>query len=149
MSHTATTAEQLVSEYVTVWNERAYQHIPEIVSESFVMYDPAAPEAGIPGPRGEAHGRDGLERFIRGVVAGFPDFHVTVLDTLSRDDLVMYEAEISMTHEGEFDGLPPTGRTATFRLMSTFAIEADRIKAHRVYFDLGGVLAQLGLADGA
>jgi len=148
MSHTPTPSEQLVSAYVEVWNERAYQNIPDLVSDGFVMHDPAVPEEGIPGPKGQAHGGDGLEQFIRGVVAGFPDFHVAVLDLLSRDDVVMYEAEISMTHEGEFGGAPPTGRRAEFRLMSKFVIADDAIQEHSVYFDIRSVYEQLGLADG-
>ncbi|WP_136589018.1 ester cyclase [Salinigranum halophilum] len=148
MSHRTRTPEQLVSAYVDVWNERAYQHIPEVVSESFVLYDPAVPEEGIAGPRGEAHGPDAVARFIRGVIAGFPDFHVRVLDTLARDDVVMYEAEVTMTHEGEFDGMSPTGRDARFRLMSTYLVGDDELEEHRVYFDRLDVFAQLGLTDG-
>jgi len=140
MAETTTEPERLVNAYVDVWNERNYARIPDLVSESFAMYDPAA-------PGGEVHGRDGLAEFIRGVVAGFPDFHVTVVDVVSDGGLVMYEGDISMTHEGEFDGIPPTGRTVEIREMSKFHVADDEVQEHRAYFDQQAIFEQLGLSD--
>ena len=108
MARATRDAEETVRAYVDVWNERDYSKIPEVVSESVSVYNPTA-------PGGEVHGRDGLEAFMRGVVAGFPDFHVAVHDVVSNDDLVMYDATLSMTHEGEFDGIPLTGERSKFR----------------------------------
>ncbi|SEO92914.1 conserved hypothetical protein, steroid delta-isomerase-related [Halogranum amylolyticum] len=147
MAEATPRAEQLVREYVEIWNERAYSKIPDVVSESFVMSDPAAPEEGVPGPAREVHGPDGLEAFVRGVVDGFPDFRVTVGDLLSSDDLVMYEAEITMTHEGEFGGIPPTGRAVEVGEMSTFRVVDGKIQEHRAYFDQQEIYEQLGLTE--
>ncbi|MFC4450317.1 ester cyclase [Halorussus aquaticus] len=147
MSEAKSTAEQLVRTYVDVWNERDYSKLPDIVSESFVMHDRAAPEEGVPGSAGEIHGPEGLEQFVREVTTGFPDFEVTILDLVSTDGLVMYEGEISMTHEGEFDGIPPTGRTAQFREMSKFRVADGAIREHRAYFDQQEIYEQLGLTE--
>ena len=147
MAEATPEAEQLVREYVEMWNEQEYSKIPDLVSESFVMHDPAAPADEVPGPEREVHGPEGLETFIRGVTAGFPDFRVSVLDMLSDGDLVMYEAEIAMTHEGEFDGVPPTGQEIESREMSKYRIEDGKIQEHRVYFDLQEMFEQLGIAD--
>lgn len=114
MAEATPESEQLVHAYVDVWNEQDYTKIPDLVSESFVMHDPPAPEEGVPGPAREVHGPDGLKAYIHGVIAGFPDWHVTVLDMLSGDDLVMYEGEITMTHEGEFNGIPRLERKSRF-----------------------------------
>ena len=138
MTEPTTDAERLAMDLIDVWNERQYARIPDVVSESFVMHDPAA-------PGGAVHGADGLETFIRGVVSGFPDFHVSVSDMLSGDDLVMYEATITMTHEGEFDGIPPTGRAVEIGEMSTVRIGDDGVDIHSTYFDQQDVLEQLGL----
>ena len=132
--------EQLAREYASVWNERKYAKIPDVVSESFEMYDPAA-------PGGVVRGRDGLEQFIRAVVSGFPDFHVTILDMLSSEDRVMYEAEMSMTHEGEFDGVPPTGEEVELRYMGKIKTAGGKVQEHRIYFDQQELFEQLGLTD--
>lgn len=139
MAATTPDAEERVTSFVNeVWNSRNYKKIPEFVSESFEMHDPAAPD-------GVVHGPDGLEEFIRTVVAGFPDFQVSISDMISDGDLVMYEGMITMTHEGEFDGLPPTGRRVEVKEMSTYHLRDDMIQEHRVYFDQQAVTEQLGL----
>lgn len=147
MAEVTPESEQLVTDYVNMWNNQEYATIPDLVAESFVMYDPAAPEDGVPGPAGEVHGRDGLEAFTRGVTAGFPDFDVTILDMVSSDELVMYEATITMTHEREFDGIPPTGREAEVREMSKYRVADGAIHEHRAYFDQQAIFEQLGLTD--
>jgi steroid delta-isomerase-like uncharacterized protein len=140
MIEATTESERLALALVDVWNERRYSKIPDVVSDSFVMYDPAA-------PGGEVRGPDGLEAFIHGVVTGFPDFHVSVTELLSSDELVMYEATITMTHEGEFEGVPPTGRTVEFDEMSTVRIGDGEIDEHRTYFDQQSVRERLGLTS--
>lgn len=139
MTDTTSDAEELVTTFVAeVWNGRNYELIPEYVSDAFVMHDPAA-------PGGVVHGPDGLEQFIRTVVTGFPDFQLEISDLLARDDRVMYEGLITMTHKGEFDGLPPTHNHVEVRAMSTYYIEGDLIQEQYVYFDRQAVTEQLGL----
>lgn len=148
MSGATPQAERLVTDYVEMWNEQDYARIPELVSDSFVMYDPAAPEEGVPGPAGEVHGPDGLETFMRGVFAGFPDFQWTILDMLSAENTVMYEARVTMTHEGEIYGTPPTGREVDIKEMAKYRIRDGRIQEHRIYIDEQQIAQQLGLTDG-
>ena len=136
MARATRDAEGTVRAYVDVWNAK----IPEVVSESISVYNPTA-------PGGEVHGRDGLEAFMRGVVAGFPDFHVTVHDMVSNDDLVMYDATLTMTHEGEFDGIPPTGRKVEVPEMAKYYVVDSEIREYRVYFDQQAVFEQLGLIE--
>ena len=136
MARATRDAEGTVRAYVDVWNAK----IPEVVSESVSVYNPTA-------PGGEVHGRDGLEVFMRGVVAGFLDFHVAVHDVVSNDDLVMYDATLTMTHEGEFDGIPPTGREVEVSEMAKYHVADDKVREYRVCFDQQAVFEQLGLTD--
>ncbi|WP_233194429.1 ester cyclase [Haloferax marisrubri] len=138
-------AAEFADAYVELWNTRNYAAIPRLVSESFVMYDPAAPAEGIPGPKREVHGRDGLRQFVEGVTTGYPDFEITVLELLAGDGVVMYEARLTGTHDGPLDGLPPTGRMIDIRVVSVLRLDGDYISEHRAYFDMREVAEQLGL----
>ncbi|MFC6725048.1 ester cyclase [Halobium palmae] len=140
MVRTTAQSEELVRAYVDAWNEQNYSAIGDVVSESVVARNPTA-------PGGVVHGRDELEAFMRGVIASFPDFHVSVLETLADAERVMYEAKLTMTHEGEFDGIPPTGREVEVREMAAYRIADEEVQEYRVYFDLQEVLAQLGLSE--
>lgn len=138
MAQTTTDAERVATDYVELWNERAFERIPDLVSESFVHVDPDG---------SEVHGRDGMEAYIRGILSGFPDLHVAVTDMVSSGNTVMYEATLTMTHEGEFEGIPPTGRELAIREMATIEVSDGRVEAHRVYYDFQETLRQLGLVD--
>lgn len=147
MAQATADAEVIVREYLTVWNDRAYEKIPEVVSESFRMYDPWAIDGDLTGKMGEVHGRDGLERFVRSVVAGFPDFHLEVLEMLSEGGTVMYTGRITLTHEGKFHWIPPTGRRCEFRYMGEVRVEDGRVVEHRVYPPLLDVLVGFGFTS--
>jgi steroid delta-isomerase-like uncharacterized protein len=132
--------------YVDMWNGREYAAIPRLVSDTFVMYDPAAPAQGVAGPKGEAHGREGLRQFMEVIATAFPDFEITVLDMVSDDDAVMYEVQLTMTHEGPLGGLPPTGRQVQIRGVSVLQFDAGIIREHRFHTNMDDVAGQLGLA---
>ena len=149
MAQSTTDAEQLVTAYVAMWNERDYAKIPELVSESFVMYDTNEPADDVPGPAGEVHGPDGLETWMRAITAGFPDFEADVQEMLASDDRVMYEVTLSGTHEGEFAGIPPTGRDVELSAMESYRVADGVIQEQRTYYDRLEFLNQLGLTDEA
>lgn len=140
-----TDPEEIARAYVTMWNERDSSAIPGLVSETFVMYDPAAPAEGIPGPKGEVHGRAGLRGFVEFISTAFPDFEVTILDMLSDEDVVMYEVRLKMTHEGPLGGVPPTGRRVELQGVSILRLEEGVIGEHRFYTDMTDAVEQLGL----
>jgi steroid delta-isomerase-like uncharacterized protein len=131
-------AERVVRAYVALWNERAYSRIPDLVSESFVHVDPDGEEF---------HGRDGLEGFVRTVVGGFSDFHVEVTELLSDGNTVMYRALLTMTHDGEFQGVPPTGETFEIPEMATIRVVDGVVTQHRVYYDKRAIRDRLALAE--
>jgi steroid delta-isomerase-like uncharacterized protein len=84
---------------------------------------------------------------MRGILSGFPDLHVAVTDMVSSENTVMYEATLTMTHEGEFEGIPPTGRKLEIREMATVEVADGTVEAHRVYYDNRETRRQLGLVE--
>jgi steroid delta-isomerase-like uncharacterized protein len=138
MSEQTGDAEQVARAYIELWNERAYERIPDLVSESFVHVDPDGEEFS---------GRDGLEEFMRAVVSGFSDFQVDVTELLADGDVVMYEATLTMTHDGEFQGVPPTGERLEIPEMATVRIADGLVTEHQVYYDKGTVRDRLAPAD--
>lgn len=145
MEESTIESEQLVRSYGDIWNERNYSKISDIVSESFVLYDPSVPKDEVPGPKGEAHGPEGLEAFIRWLDGGFSDFTITVIDLLASDDTVMDEVMFTGTHNGHLSGLPPTGRKIGIKIMTKIRIEDGKVREQRVYINQQEFASQLGL----
>ena len=84
------------------------------------------------------------ERYTRHWQA-FPDFTVRIKRILSADaDTVVTENEWTGTHEGPFQGLPPTGRRVTVRALVVWHFRGDRLQGETVFFDTGSIARQLG-----
>lgn len=132
-------AEQLVREYLDVWNDREYAKIPDLVAESFVLDGPAVP--------GDVRGPDGLEGWLREIVSAFPDFEVTPINVLADEELVMAESTYTLTHEGEFNDVPPTGREVEMQAMEKLRVEDGNVQEHQLYYDQQEFMAQLGLTE--
>ena len=131
----STRHEQLMSDYLALWHGE-YSKI-DAVSDSFVAYEPSAPS-------GEVHGPDAFEAYVRELRTAFPDFTITVEAALEDAEMVMTEWTGTGTHEGEFNGLPPTGRTFEHRGMSKFVIADGKVQEERMYYDPREIAEQLG-----
>lgn len=130
--------DQLRNDYVDLWNGDFSKL--DVVSETVAVYDPGAPD-------GEVHGRDALEALLEDVRTGFPDFQVTVEDTLTSEDLVMGEWTATGTHEGEFNDVPPTEREIDLTGMDKIRVVDGKVQEHRLYYDLQEMFEQLGVAE--
>ena len=76
----------------------------------------------------------------------FPDQRNELIALHHADDAVIAEFWLRGTHEGSFRGLPPTGRTFRMQFCAVFLFEEDRLVCERVYFDVGTIMRQLGVA---
>lgn len=141
MAEATKESAQLAQDYTEMWNEREYSKIPDLVAESFVVHNAALPE-------GEARGHDGLEEWIRTVTSGFPDFHVDIRNLLANEEMVMVEVTYTMTHEGEFVGVEPTGREVELPGMAKLLTEGGRVTEHWDYVDRQDLFEQLGVTEG-
>lgn len=131
-----TPPEQVVRDHVA-W-ENGDETKTDVVSESIDMYNPGLPE-------GEVHAREPLAKYLREIREGFPDVHFDIEDLAVRDDIVMAEVHITGTHEGEFKGLPPTGRQVEFRAMGKWRVADGKVVECRQYYDTTELPNQLGL----
>jgi steroid delta-isomerase-like uncharacterized protein len=80
-----------------------------------------------------------------GLIAGFPDVHIEPGEYLHTDDAVFVEVTLGGTHQGEWAGIPATGKSASVRIACLYEFEEDRLVCERVWFDLATVLRQLGV----
>ena len=78
--------------------------------------------------------------------AAFPDQRNELIALHHSGDAVIIEFWLRGTHEGSFRGLPATGRSFECRMTAFFLFEEDRLVCERVYFDIGTIMRQLGVA---
>lgn len=137
-------SERVVEAYARLWDNQEYENISDVVSESYVLYDPMAPEQLL-GPKGEIHGPGGLESYIRAVTSAFPDMQMTLDEMVSRDDVVLTEDTFTGTHDGELFGFPPTGRNVEATEMQKYYIVNGKVETQAVYYNVEDIKSELGL----
>jgi steroid delta-isomerase-like uncharacterized protein len=104
-------------------------------------------------PRYEVNGdpSDGAEavrELLQGMMYGLPDLHIDTVKLRHADDAVILEGLITGTHDGEWSGIPPTGRRVEVPVVGIFEFDADRLLCEKVYMDFAAVLAQIGVLPG-
>jgi steroid delta-isomerase-like uncharacterized protein len=100
-------------------------------------------------PTGEVYdGADAVNRYYRETRTAFPDQRNEVIALHHADDAVLAEFWLRGTHDGEFRGVPPTGKSFECRMAALFLFEGEQLVCERVYFDAATILTQLGLVGG-
>ena len=89
-------------------------------------------------------GREGAKQFAAMMRSSFPDLHLTIEDMIAEGDKVVMRSTWSGTHEGEFMGIPATGRRVTVSAIDITRVADGRMVEHWEQFDALGLMQQLG-----
>jgi steroid delta-isomerase-like uncharacterized protein len=92
----------------------------------------------------EATGAEALKQVWATLLRAYPDLHVTVEDLIAEGDKVVCRNGVTGTHQGDYMGLPPTGRSVTYSEIFIFRFEGGRIAETWGVVDVLAQLRQLG-----
>jgi steroid delta-isomerase-like uncharacterized protein len=94
---------------------------------------------------GLAPTKDGVMAFFQMYFAAFPDLRMDPEDVISSGDKVVARARATGTHQGEFMGMPPTGRRVDVQLVDIIRFGDDGLAhEHWGVFDALAMMQQLG-----
>jgi steroid delta-isomerase-like uncharacterized protein len=74
----------------------------------------------------------------------FPDMNEKIADIFAEGDKVVTRQDVTGTHRGSFQGMPPSGRQFRFVEASIFRVAGDKIVEEWSFPDLLGLMQQLG-----
>jgi steroid delta-isomerase-like uncharacterized protein len=84
----------------------------------------------------------------KGILTGFnnafPDLHHEIVDMVAEGDKVAIRLNVTGTHKGEFQGIPPTGKKLSLYEMGFVTIIDGKITEGWISADTMGLLQQLG-----
>lgn len=89
-------------------------------------------------------GAAGVKQNLGNALASFPDIAYTIEDVITEADRVVVRWRAEGTHLGEFQGIPPTGRRATWTGVNIYRFACGRIAEVWTEVDGMGRLRQLG-----
>ncbi len=87
---------------------------------------------------------DGPKRAVEAFRTAFPDIHFTIENLITEDDKVVTRWTAHGTHQGQLQGLPPTGKRIQFTGIDIYRIADGRIAEVWISSDTLGLMQQLG-----
>jgi predicted ester cyclase len=96
-----------------------------------------------PNPTGAA-GAQVLKQVWPVILRAFPDLHVAVEDVIAEGDKVVVRDTVTGTHQGEYRGLPPTGKSVTYNEIFILRFAGGRIAEIWGVVDVFSQMRQLG-----
>jgi steroid delta-isomerase-like uncharacterized protein len=112
--------------------------IDEVIADDYKNYFPGAPS-----PLGKADMSGALSMFF----TAFPDMAVEVKSIIAEGDRVAVIGEITATHQGEFQGVPPTGKRIAVRNLSQYRVRDGKLVEDYPGFNPMDIMEQIGAAS--
>jgi len=89
-------------------------------------------------------GIENLKQAVKRVSAGLSDVSMKIEDMIAEGDKVVVRLTAHAVHNGEFMGLPPTGKAYTISETHIFRIDDGKVAEHWRDADMLGLMTQLG-----
>ena len=126
-------ARQLIEE---ILNQRDMSVIDKIFSPDFVENEELPP--GIP------PGREAPRLMFSMLHNAFPDFKATIEQLIAEGDKVVLLMTWTGTQDGEFLGIPPTGKRISINVIDIIRVADGTIVEHWGVMDSAKMMQQLG-----
>lgn len=121
--------------YNEVFNEGKLDVVDEVIAADAIDHSPP------PGSTGDT--RDDLKEFARAFRDAFPDARFTVQEMIAEGDLVAAYATFEGTHQGEFMGVPPTGKRVSMEFMDLIRVVDGKCTEHWGVGDVASLMQQI------
>ena len=95
-------------------------------------------------PPGLPPDREGVKMQFSMFFSAFPDLHAVIHDQVADDEKVVTRKTLSGTHQGEFMGLPPSGKPVDIAVIDILSVRDGKITDHWNNVDQLGLLRQVG-----
>ena len=125
----------IVRRYIEqIWNKGRLDLFEEFIAKDVVPHSPTG--------RSDAETMKGAVTAIRDA---FPDLSGTFDNDIAVDDKVVARWTVSGTHQGEFLGVPATGKEVTWSGITIFRLTGAKIVEFWAQSDDLGLMQQLGV----
>lgn len=109
----------------------------ELYAPDYVGHEPTTPE--------DIRGIEGARQFAAEFREAFPDLRITVEDQVAEGDRVATRFTSRGTHQGELEGIAPTGNRVEVTGLVISRIAGGKIAEDWTYYDALGLMQQIGV----
>lgn len=111
----------------------------ELVAADFVEHNPTP---------GQVPGLAGFKQVVSMLRAAFPDLRITTDELVAEGDKVSVRLTARGTHQGPFQGIPPTGNRVAWEGISMLRVADGQVVERWFHADVLGLRRQLEAATG-
>jgi steroid delta-isomerase-like uncharacterized protein len=119
-----------------IFNRGNMSVVDELFAPDFVEHEELP--AGIP------NDRESVVQLTTMLRSAFPDFNATIDDIIAEGDKVVIRMTWRGTQQGEFLGVPPTGKSVSIGVIDIIRMANGKVVEHWGQMDSMGMMQQLG-----
>ena len=135
------TLEKNITMYETVWNKVINDREIDLINEDSFDKDVAA----LATSGGDIIGLENFKNYYNNYLTGFSDAEFTIVDIFGQGDKMVKHWNFKGTHDGDFFGVPATGKSVDISGTTLIKMKDGKIAAEQDYMDFLGFYTQLGL----
>ena len=117
-----------------IFNKKNVDALGDFMAEDMLDHNP---------PPIDKPGLEGLKEMFRMYFSAFPDLNIHVDDMIAEGDKVVMRATSTGTHQGDFMGIPATGKKVSFGEIHVVRIAGGKMVEHWGIEDQMGMMQQL------
>ena len=135
------TLEKNITMYETVWNKVINDRQIDLINENYFDKDVAA----LATSGGDIIGLENFKNYYNNYLTGFSDAEFTIVDIFGQGDKMVKHWNFKGTHDGDFFGVPATGKPVDISGTTLIKMKDGKIAAEQDYMDFLSFYTQLGL----
>ena len=128
--------EEIVREALAAIDDLNFDHLRELLADDFVVRFVGYPDR---------IGRDTTFDLIRGTYASFPDQAHVIEEMITEGGRVVVRLRYEGTHQGEFEGIAPTGKEFDYVGVQIYSVTDGVIRDVWILDDSLALMSQLGM----
>jgi len=135
------TLEKNITMYETVWNKVINDREIDLINEDSFDKDVTA----LATSGGDIIGLENFKNYYNNYLTGFSDAEFTIVDIFGQGDKMVKHWNFKGTHDGDFFGVPATGKSVDISGTTLIKMKDGKIVAEQDYMDFLSFYTQLGL----
>lgn len=127
--------KQLLADFANaVFVKKDFSQLPQFMQQDYIQHNPLVPQ-----------GLSGFQAFFADWFKAAPDWHYQLEKLVAEGDMVWAYGTYSGTHQGDWLGIPATGKHYSIHAVDIFRIENGKLAEHWDVLDTYGLFKQLGV----
>ena len=135
------TLEKNITMYEAVWNKVINDREIDLINEDSFDKDVTA----LATSGGDIIGLENFKNYYNNYLTGFSDAEFTIVDIFGQGDKMVKHWNFKGTHDGDFFGVPATGKPVDISGTTLIKMKDGKIAAEQDYMDFLSFYTQLGL----